>query len=200
MTPQALKKLFTVTMLLVACAAQAQVYKWVDANGKVTYSDLPPPKTAVKVETRSFADNDGPAVALPFELAQAVKNMPVVLYTGSPCTPCDDGRSFLRQNGIPFSERTVTTNRDMEKLNKLSGGTQLPILAIGKTRLKGYSFSDWRSNLSQAGYPASNMLPADYPFPAAQPLAPAPAKTSAAPQSPTQPTDLPARDPNGFQF
>lgn len=30
-------------LALAAAAAQAGVYKWVDANGKVTYSDTPPP-------------------------------------------------------------------------------------------------------------------------------------------------------------
>lgn len=200
MTGQLGKKLFAVAMLLTSFAAQAQVYKWVDANGRVTYSDVAPPNIGLKVETRPFADADGPAVALPFELAQAVKNLPVVLYTSSPCVPCDDGRSFLKQNGIPFSEKTVATNADLEKLNKLSGGTQLPVLAIGKTKMKGYNFIDWRSSLTQAGYPTSNVLPANYQFPVAQPLAPLPSKTSAAPQTPAQPAEAPTRDPNGFQF
>jgi subtilisin family serine protease len=37
--------------LLAACSAQAaEVYKWVDANGVMHYSDSPPPKDAQKVE------------------------------------------------------------------------------------------------------------------------------------------------------
>ena len=36
--------------LCVALPASAQMYKWVDANGKVQYSDKPPPSN-VKVET-----------------------------------------------------------------------------------------------------------------------------------------------------
>jgi hypothetical protein len=31
-------------LLSLGAAAQAGVYKWVDANGKVTYSDVPPPE------------------------------------------------------------------------------------------------------------------------------------------------------------
>ena len=37
--------------LLAACSVQAaEVYKWVDANGIVHYSDAPPPAEAAKVE------------------------------------------------------------------------------------------------------------------------------------------------------
>jgi hypothetical protein len=39
-------------MLVVAAPAAAALYKWVDANGRVTYSDQPPPAN-VKAETVS---------------------------------------------------------------------------------------------------------------------------------------------------
>lgn len=37
---------------LVSMAAQAQVYKWVDQNGKIQYSDQPPPSGAVQNEKK----------------------------------------------------------------------------------------------------------------------------------------------------
>jgi glutaredoxin len=193
--------LFALT-LMATVTAQAQVYKWVDADGKVTYSDVPPPKNVGKVETKSYSSSDSPSVALPFELSKAVKSMPVVLYTSPKCIPCDDGRNFLKQNGIPFSEKTVTTNADQEKLNSVSGGIQLPFLLIGRSKFTGFSFSDWRTSLSQAGYPESNMLPADYQFPAAQAAAPivATPKATDAPATTPQPDGTQQNDPNAFKF
>ena len=193
--------LLSLILFVISIAAQAQVYKWVDADGKVTYSDVPPPKTAVKVESRTYAESAGSGVTLPFELAQAVKSMPVTLYTSDNCTPCDDGRAFLKQNGIPFSEKTVNTNEDLEKLNALSGATQLPFLLIGRSKYKGLNYSDWRSSLSHAGYPESNLLPADYQFPAPVPAAPLPAakvQGQNTGKTPNQ-TDQ-ANNPDGFQF
>jgi len=38
----------TVLLLALAAPAYAQLYKWVDADGKVHYSDQPPPATARK--------------------------------------------------------------------------------------------------------------------------------------------------------
>jgi len=198
-TTMASRFLLSLIVFMMSVSAQAQVYKWVDADGKVTYSDVPPPKTAVKVETRSFSSSDESNVALPFELSQAVKSMPVTLYSASNCQICDDGRNFLKQNGIPFSERTVTTNGDFEKLNNISGGVQLPVLLIGKTKLVGYGFTQWRTSLTQAGYPESNILPADYQYPAPQPAAPVVATQKNAGQ-PAPANTEPVRDPNGFQF
>ncbi len=192
-------------IFMFCVSAHAQVYKWVDADGKVTYSDVPPPKSVVKVETKSFSSSDEPNVALPYELAQAAKSMPVTLYTAVNCPNCDNGRAFLKDNGIPFNEKTVSTDKDWQKLAKVSGGNQVPVLFIGSHKLIGYFMNDWRSTLSDAGYPASNILPAGYQFPTPQPATPvaAGAKDPNAGSDPNQSNNQPAqpaRDPNGFQF
>lgn len=203
-TTMASRLLFSLIMLMISISVQAQVYKWVDADGKVTYSDTPPPKTAVKVEAKSFSSSDDSNATLPFELAQAAKNMPVTLYSSVKCQACDDGRNFLKQNGIPFSEKTITTNSDLENLNKVSGGSQLPFLLIGKIKLVGYSWGEWRNNLTLAGYPESNILPTDYQYSAPQPAAPViipqKATDAAQPNQTPNPAEPSARDPNGFQF
>jgi hypothetical protein len=45
-----MNKIAVMVLALAACAAsvQAQVYKWVDKDGKVQYSDQPPPPDATK--------------------------------------------------------------------------------------------------------------------------------------------------------
>lgn len=186
----------------IAFSAHAELYKWVGPDGKINYSDTPPPKSAANVQTQSRSGSDYAGV-LPYQLAQAVKNMPVILYGAEKCMPCDQARNFLKSNGIPFSERTISTNEDAEKLKRLVGDTQIPAVKIGNTNLTGFNDSQWRTNLTQAGYPTSNLLPADYQFAPAQPLVPVatPGKptngqTKSAPNS----TELPPRDPNGFRF
>ena len=193
--------LFSVIALMMTVSVHAQVYKWIDANGNVTYADTPPPKSVAKVETKSFSSSDQYNVNLPYELAQAVQKMPVTLYTSGQCPVCDEGRTFLKQIGIPFAEKTVTTNADIVKLNNISGGGQLPFLMIGKIKQIGYGASQWRSNLSLAGYPESNILPADYNYPNPQPAAPVVVIQKHPDSTPTpEQSDQPARDPNGFQF
>ena len=101
-TMMASRLLLTLVCMILSFSAQAQLYKWVAADGSVTYSDTPPPKTATKVETKSFNSGDAAGPVLPFELAKAVKSMPVTIYTAPECTPCNDGKAFLKQNGVPF--------------------------------------------------------------------------------------------------
>lgn len=198
-------------MLLATTAAYAQLYKWVGPDGKVTYSDTPPPKTAVRVEQKNVGGNSGPDLSnLPYELAQAAKNHPVTFYTGNNCVPCDDGRNFLKNRGIPYSEKTVTTNEDMVKLRAAGGDTQLPVLFIGRNKQTGFEAGAWGSALTAVGYPASNRLPASYRQPPAEAAAPKPAPEQAANNKPAAPTQSAAESgslpppagnaPPGFRF
>ncbi len=42
-------------LFFVAASAHAQLYKWVAPDGTVSYSDVPPPPTATKVERKSYS-------------------------------------------------------------------------------------------------------------------------------------------------
>jgi glutaredoxin len=157
-------------LLLCAGAASAQMYKWVDANGKTHYTDTPPPPTA-KMAPIKAAVGGSSAAELPYALANAVKNHPVTLYTTSPCPGCDAGRAFLRRKGIPFTEKTVTTAEDQEKMRETGDGG-LPVLMIGRNKLSGFLSSNWESALDIASYPERSMLPSNYVYPNPTALAP----------------------------
>lgn len=165
---------FVLALLMAAGAAHAQLYKWVGADGKVTYSDVPPPKTARQIEQKDL-DKGGSGIdtaGLPYALAQAARNHPVTLYTGDQCAPCDDGRKYLQQRGIPFAEKTVTTNEDSARLKQVSNDTRLPVVTIGRDKQNGFEAGAWGTALSAAGYPETSMLPKAYRQPAAQAAAP----------------------------
>ncbi len=149
-----------------------QVYRIVGPDGKVTFSDQPPPPASnAKVSAANAGAAGGAASAgLPFELRQVASKYPVTLYSGDNCVPCGAARSLLTSRGIPFSEKTVTTNEDIQALQRLSGDASLPFLTIGGQQLKGFSDAEWTQFLNAAGYPTSSALPASYRRPAATPL------------------------------
>jgi glutaredoxin len=188
-----------------------QLYRIVGADGKVTFSDQPPPPSSnAKVTSGrggSFTESAGGA-ALPFELRNVAQRFPVTIYTGKDCSPCDAGRNMLRTRGVPFTERTVESREDIESFKRISSDAQLPLATIGGQQLKGYSDSEWSQYLDAAGYPKTSQLPAGYRNPAPSPLvaraAPAPAAAPAAAPEPT-PVQIPepARSPNnpaGIRF
>lgn len=196
------------TLLALAASAQAQtVYRIVGPDGKVSFSDQPPPATSKAKVSSTAAGGAATSTngALPFELQEVAKRYPVTLYTGSSCSPCASARNLLVQRGVPFSERTVNTEADAAALKSLSGETSLPFGTIGGQQLKGFSDLEWTQYLDAAGYPGKSVLPASYRQPAARPLvaskaaAPAEAAPPAPPAAVARPVET-SRPPNGFQF
>jgi glutaredoxin len=189
----------------LAGGAAAQVYKWKDAQGVTHFSDTPPPPSVAKVEVKTYAGGGDTDAALPYELAQAAKNFPVVLYTVADCAACDKGRNLLQARGIPYAEKSVASAADQAILKQNGGGNQLPFLTIGAGKYTGFESLTWDGALTAASYPAQSQLPATYRQPPARPAAPprpAPGTAAAAPTETALPTDRPPPQnaPPDFQF
>ncbi len=196
---------------LVSVSALAQgVYRIVGPDGRVSYSDQPPPAANARPVAPGAAGATGSANAqLPFELRQVVSRFPVVLYTSPECAPCNSGRNLLNARGIPYSEKTITTFEDAEALKRLSGQGSLPFVTIGGQQIKGYSDAEWTQFLDAAGYPKQSALPTAYRRAAPTPLvavapaaAPAPANTaqSQPAEAPAPSVAPPVTNPAGIRF
>ena len=164
------------TSLLVAAgsvgALQAQtIYRIVGPDGRLTFSDKAPQDLA-KASATTSGGRAVPASepGLPYELRQVVARYPVTLYAGASCGPCNAGRQLLQRRGVPFTEYAVSSNEDIEALQRISGDNSLPFLAIGGQKIKGFSESEWVQFLSAANYPATSMLPPTYRNSPAKPL------------------------------
>lgn len=176
-------------LLVLAGAASAQ-YKVIGPDGKVTYTDRAPASADGRVvPLRERTPVAQPEIALPYELQQAANRYPVTLYVVTDrCEPCTAARQLLRQRGIPFSERTVTSNEDGDALQKLSGGREAPTLTIGTQVLRGFAGDTWRAYLDAAGYPKESMLPAGWqPRPATPVVARASEPSRATGRAPVAP-------------
>jgi glutaredoxin len=192
-------------LLLLACAglAQAQLFKWADTQGKVHYTDAPPPPSARILEKRSLSAAN--ADALPFELAEAVRNNPVVLYTTPKCPPCEQARAMLAKRGVPYTEKIVATAEDLVRLRQAGGEQTLPFLTVGRMKQSGFEPGAWDTALTAAQYPANSRLPRGFQAATPEPAAPVTRnddnKDPAAPTAPSAP--LPAAGthvPPGFRF
>ena len=172
-------------VLLLSClavmplGAQAgELFRWVDAQGKVHYGDMPPVDAAQVTPIKS-PSAVAPVEDLPYETRSAQQNFPVVLYVADNCVEaCNQARNLLSKRGIPFSEKSLITQEDIDAFKALSGSDGVPTLAVGKTFLKGFLAGQWHGELDVAGYPktapyrAPGALPASAPAAASQ-VAPA---------------------------
>jgi glutaredoxin len=148
-------------MLSLACGvAQAQPYRWTDAEGRTHYSDTLPPPTATSVATPPVQGGAAGTSPTPYALQKAMKESPVTLYTAPSCKEaCEQARSALSKRGVPFKEVQVWNEETNEELKRVSGGTQVPVLIVGRLKQVGFAQSAFDNALDIAGYPAAGLLP-----------------------------------------
>jgi glutaredoxin len=183
------------TLALITSASNVlhaqQVYKSIDKQGRVTYSEIPPrPDAAAKLVGESAS-----TPAIPYTLQQIVNRYPVTLYTAANCTPCLNARVMLTLRGVPFTERTVTSNEDIEAYKQINGDNRLPLATIASQQLKGYEEEEWTKYLDAAGYPKTSSLPRNYRNPEATSLTPKKAVVKPEKTEKPAPSDKPAMPP-----
>lgn len=143
-------------LLLVASggALAGKVYKWVDEEGRVQFSDRPPPSATKVEEHKVFAGV--PDATLPYALREVAANFPVTIYTAENCKElCDNARALLKSRGIPFSEKGIRSTEDVKAYESAFGSDkpEVPAATVGSQQLRGFSASSWNALLDQVGYP-----------------------------------------------
>ena len=158
--PRSLLALFACIALAASLNASAQTtYRWVDGDGKVHYSDRPAPHNAMEVEEKKLgAPNTIGSGGLGFAAKKAARGAPVTLFTSTDCaSECQSARDFLKQQGIPHSERVLRASEDAAAYKSATGSEDLlvPSLQVGAMAQKGFEEGAWRKLLGIAGYPLS---------------------------------------------
>jgi hypothetical protein len=138
------------TALLAASVPAAQLYRWVDDQGRVEWRDTPPPAGAKRSEQRKVLGNTIETSTLPYSLQQAVKKHPVTLWTYDCGEACARASAHLARRGVPHVVRD--SGKEREELQKATGGMEVPVLFVGSQQLKGYMESSWDAALDSAGY------------------------------------------------
>jgi len=148
------------TCIVFPAHGQQKLYRWVDANGQVQYTDKPPPKEARQVEQKKLGNRagDGP---LPYDLQQAMKLFPVTVFASNCGEPCDKGRKLLETRGVPYTEKDASDPVVQAELRKATGSAsvEVPVLMVGRSVTRGWEEGQWNAALDAANYPRSSKLP-----------------------------------------
>jgi glutaredoxin len=149
----------SVALALAALAAlctlaQAQtLYRYLDANGRVVYSDQPPPPSARDVQPKRLPENIIETDPVPLATRQAAARFPVTLYTFD-CDVCREAQAMLARRGVPHETVIVSEEKGAARLKALTGKQSAPVLQVGdKQVIEGYNEERWQASLDQAGYP-----------------------------------------------
>ena len=178
-----------VAFALAAGVLAQQVFRYEDAQGRVVYSDKPPPPDAKKAQQKRIGANYIETDAVPLATQQAAERFPVTLYTFQCGDVCQNAEGLLNKRGVPFSTINVEEPANAERLKALTGELTAPVLQVGdKLVAKGYNESRWTAMLDEAGYPKAP--PPRRQQPGARP---APAPSSETQVAPPKGTGYPAQ-------
>jgi len=140
--------IFFVSPLIGNAAIAAQMYKWVDENGNISYQDSPPPegsniikKEALEVSSNSSntsEDESGPNT--------------LVIYTIDDCEACSLLKTRLNALQVPFTEQSLQDPQVQARILELNDSLTAPTLFIGDKIITDVSRGNLVTELQQAGY------------------------------------------------
>ena len=147
-----MRHLLVLCLALTSACAVAETYRWVDPAGRTVISDTPPPGRAHSVAKAGASD--GNTDGLPYAAKKAAEDFPVTLFTSADCvSQCKDARDLLNVRGVPFTEKMVQKQEDLDELKQLVGDAYVPALKVGKQSFRGFETGAYNNLLDLAGYP-----------------------------------------------
>ncbi len=119
--------------LLICCiSAFAEVYKWVDKNGRIHYSDSPPP-----AEQKAQTLDTGELNTVNTEVADIGPK--VVIYTTSWCGPCKTAKAWFKKQGIAFTEYDIEKSRRGKREYDKLGEKSVPVILVNGQKMVGFN-------------------------------------------------------------
>ncbi len=123
-------------LFLAASTSNADVFKWVDENGKVHFGDKKPENQKAKELT--FKINTYTNVSFDKSIFQ-VKDNRVIMYSTTWCGYCKKARRYFEQHQIPFVEYDIEKNSAAKKRYHEMGAKGVPVILVGNKRMNGFS-------------------------------------------------------------
>lgn len=138
----------------VLASAQQQMFRYIDKDGRVVYTDMAPPSDAKSVQQKKLGGNFIETSEPPYALQIAQQRNPVTLYSGACGTLCDQARALLNRRGIPYRDIDPSQPGELQKMKQVTGDQQVPVLVVGSAiMVRGFEEEKWQVALDQAGYP-----------------------------------------------
>jgi glutaredoxin len=169
----------------LAAAQVQQVYRYIDVDGHVVYSDKPPPPSARDAQAKRIGGNTIETSEVTFAVQQAQERFPVTLYTFACGVVCDTAQAVLNKRGVPHTVVDVSSGDGAERLKRLSGGLDAPTVQVGDQYATGFNEGKWQTMLTDAGYPKT-------PPPRTTPVGRPPVPVATAPSTTSQSVTAPA--------
>lgn len=133
-------KILAVWMVLACTLADAQVYRWVDEDGKVHFSDRKPvAENSEEVELKSINSYEAVEIKPAPRSADNGHQPRVVMYATDWCPYCAKARKHFADNGIRYTEYDIDKDPAARRRYEAMDATGVPVILVGDTRINGFS-------------------------------------------------------------
>ena len=148
---------------MLALPGHAEVTKWVDAQGRVHYSERLP--TGIKSDNGALRGtvSVGDGITVVPESAASPRGESVTtiasprkgevwIYTTPSCGYCRRAEEHMRRKGVSFTAKDITRNSAYKAEFRALGSRGVPVTLAGKQRINGYNKEAFESFLKAAGF------------------------------------------------
>jgi glutaredoxin len=145
-------------LAIVAGSAWPQtIYRWVDGDGRVRYTNEKPPDgvKASPLQSRISSYAGTPTVVgKPPPLAAGGRGQPaeVKMYATDWCGYCKKARDFMAKNGVRYTELDIEKSPAARAEYDRLGGRGVPVILVGAQRMNGYSEGHLAAMLKANGH------------------------------------------------
>lgn len=136
-----MKYIFLSLLILLSVNSAAEIYKWVDENGRTHYGDSnnkPANKTVEKIDIKLNTYKN-----TSFETTDIFTEK-VIMYSATWCGYCKKARRYFVANQIPFVEYNVDKDRRAKRRYQKLGANGVPVILYKGKRMNGFSETGFR--------------------------------------------------------
>jgi len=146
-------------LCLLASGALAATYRWVDAQGKIHFSDTPPAdQAAQELELQTPPVSDAPKTAKPVSkqrpavpeaaVPKSYKAANVEIYMTDWCPYCRKAEAWFRARNVPFVAYDVEKDpAAAQRKAKLSRSRGVPLVMVCGRAIPGFSTKEFEDAL-----------------------------------------------------
>lgn len=149
-----MKKLAALCALLICIPASAgaqQIHRWIDADGRVQYTDKPPPGVkSSPVQSRINSYSGAPVVS--GAASPAASRPEIKMFATDWCPYCRKAQDFFARQGIRYTHVDIEKSEAARAEYQRLGGRGVPVILVGTQRMNGFSEERLASMLKAAGY------------------------------------------------
>lgn len=147
-----------ITLLLSFSLAGAEMYKWVDESGVVTFKDTPPPASKKPKKVKVYNDGYFAPAPLNQTVPETSSNKSTVIPSSQPSTPkkerfagtvelyvtdwcgyCKQAQNYMKSRNIPYVAYDIEKDSAAKQRHKELGGRGVPLIIIGPNKISGFS-------------------------------------------------------------